>query len=69
MFPKQSSQIGKGLCNFSPVCVSLHARLSEPVSRSALWQASLALCKDLPVTLGEKGLEGAPSLPLSNYQP
>lgn len=69
MFPKQSSQVGKGLYNFPSVCVSLHARLSEPVSCSALWQVSLALCKDLPITLGEKGLEGAPSLPLSNYQP
>ena len=68
MFSKQSSQVGKGFFDFS-LCVFLRPGLSERVSHSALWQASLALCKGLPITLGKEGLEGVLSLPLSSYQP
>lgn len=54
MFSKQSSQVVKGFFDFS-LCVFLCPGLSERVSHSALWQASLALCKGLPITLGKGG--------------
>lgn len=65
MVPKLSSHTGKSSFDFPSVCTSSHPGL---VSHSALWQVNFALCMDLPIIVGEKGLEGAPSLPLSNYQ-
>lgn len=69
MFPKLSFQVGKGWFDFPSVCISLLQGLSEPVGHSVLWQTSLVLCENLPISLGEKGLEGVMFLPLSNHQP
>lgn len=66
-FPSCLLRLAKA-CVISLLCVSSHPGPSEPVSHAAFWPASPALCKGLAVTLGEKGLWGAPSLPLSNYQ-